>query len=85
MNSPDFPQTHHHHALALEHPFLTALVAGAAIYLWHLGKVEQHVQICIGLCIGQPYLESGRLGPMHECLHAGLPQLVLTCSTISLL
>src|SRR5260221_4264937 len=83
MKAPDFPQTHHHRALALERPFLTAPVAGAAIYLCYLGKVELYVQICIGLCIGQPYLESGGLGPVHECLHAGLPQLVLTCSAIS--
>jgi len=59
MKAPNFPQTHYQHAPALECPFLTAPVAGAAIYLWHLGKVEQHVQICIGLCISQPYLESG--------------------------
>jgi len=59
MKVPDFPQTCHHCAQALEHPFLTAPVARAAIYLWHLGKVEQHMQICISLCIGQPYLESG--------------------------
>ena len=59
MKAPDSPQTHHHRALALERPFLTAPITIAAMYLWRLGKVEQFVQICIGLYIGQPYLESG--------------------------